>query len=444
MRYLIGALFILLSGITYGQEKDQPKGDLSGQWRTFFLGTYNKEELKDFYALATGGNVKYVYTFNSHFKLGGALYTSLNTNIQDLTIPDPATGKLSRYEAGLFDVEDLDDRLIVIPGELFLKYTANKHALTVGRMKIISPFVNPQDGRMIPTLEQGLWYSHTPEKIYKIQAGIFNAIAPRSTSGFFDIGNSIGKYPLGRNPDGSESGYAGNTHSDYLAIANIDFTPAPYLKFEVWNYYADDIFNTFYVKPTIDLDKNGTQLAFEWVRQDRVGDGGNSAEALRYFTDASSNVLGTQLSFKSGITKITMGYDYIPEGGRFLFPREWGRESLFSFQKRERSEGTADNHAVVFTYDRTFSMNKNKLQSTVSIGHHWKPAVTDPADNKYAHPDYTQLNVDFFFISEKLKNLRPELLLVYKKSHGDFPENPNFFLNKVDMFQVNFVVNYNF
>ena len=37
-----------------------------------------------------------------------------------------------------------------------------------------------------------------------------------------------------------------------------------------------------------------------------------------------------------------------------------------------------------------------------------------------------------------------ELLLVNKIASGDIPDNPNFYLNKVDMFQVNFIVNYTF
>ncbi|MDF9798810.1 hypothetical protein OKW21_004073 [Catalinimonas alkaloidigena] len=130
----------------------------------------------------------------------------------------------------------------------------------------------------------------------------------------------------------------------------------------------------------------------------------------------------------------------------FLFPREWGREPLFSFQKRERSEGTANSHAVVFTFDRTFPLNNDndRFQSIISIGHHWKPPVSNAADNKYAMPDYTHLNLDFFYHSKNVKRLKPELLLTYKIGNGDRPENPNFTINKVDMFQLNLLINYNF
>jgi len=83
-------------------------------------------------------------------------------------------------------------------------------------------------------------------------------------------------------------------------------------------------------------------------------------------------------------------------------------------------------------------------QTILSIGHQWKPSVLDTEANKYAVPDYTQINLDLFFLVKELKNLKPELLFVTKFANGDFPNNPNFYLNKTDLFHVDFILNYNF
>ncbi|MEQ8584258.1 MAG: hypothetical protein RIC30_01015 [Marinoscillum sp.] len=443
MKNMIAVLLMMAFWTGYAQDEEKA-GTWSGQWRTYYLSTFNHRQLKDFHALATGGKVKYVHSLGEHFQLGGALYTSFNLGIQDLTEPDQTTGKLSRYEVGLFDANNPGDRLVVIPGELFVRYKNGAHELTLGRMKIVSPFLNPEDGRMIPTLEQGLWYKFAPKSNYKVQLGAFNAIAPRSTSGFYGIGESIGKYPVGRSVDGSASEYAGHTHSAYILLGNVAFTPVKALDIEVWNYYADNVFNTFYIKPVLSHPNEKLSIALEWLHQDRVGDGGNSIDSLRYFSHSQANVLGAETTMVMPKGKISLGYDHILDGGRFLFPREWGREFLFSFQKRERSEGTANNHALLLTYERIFKLNTAKLKTITSMGHHWKPDVTNAEDNKYAVPDYSQLNLDLFYLSDKWTNLKPELLLVYKKSSGDFPDNPNFILNKVDLFQVNFIVNYDF
>jgi len=142
-----------------------------GQWRSYYLGTINDGDLKDFHAIATGGKLQYVRPFRTHWKFGGTIYVTFNTSIQDLTIPDPATGRLSRYEAGLFDVQDLDDPLIAFPGELFVQYTHRDHQVALGRIKLVTPFINPQDGRMIPTLTQGIWYTYEPKK-WKLKTGL--------------------------------------------------------------------------------------------------------------------------------------------------------------------------------------------------------------------------------------------------------------------------------
>ena len=91
------------------------------------MNTYNKGQLKDFHALATGGHLKYSYEFSFEFSVTGAAYTSVNTGIQDLTTPDIITGKRSRYEEGLFNRLDLNEKFLFVAGELFARYKLPKH-----------------------------------------------------------------------------------------------------------------------------------------------------------------------------------------------------------------------------------------------------------------------------------------------------------------------------
>ena len=107
---------------------------------------------------------------------------------------------------------------------------------------------------------------------------------------------------------------------------------------------------------------------------------------------------------------------------------------------------TADNHALVLYYQTRFPVKRElfEIQSIFSLGRHWKPPALDAVANKYAIPDYTHLNLDFFFHIEKLKALKPELLLTAKLANGDIPDNPNILFNKADMFHLSFVLNYNF
>jgi len=440
------ALLFITSVIANSQKSEVSKiqGKLSGQWRTYYMNTFNKGSLKDFQALATGGNIKYQLLVNEKLEIAAALYNSTDLGLQDLTIPDETTGRVSRYEEGLFNRMDIKNDAIFLLGELYLKYKIPKHNITIGRIKINTPLINPQDGRMIPTFVQGIWYEYHATNKSGFQVGLVNEIAPRSTGRFYGVGESIGTYPVGRSATGLPNEFAGNTNSDYVILLNGNLQLTEKLYLSLANYYVDNISNTIYLKPEFDLTAK-VNLEFEWLHQNRIGDGGNKVDSLRYFSSSSSDILGVKLGYRFNKAKISLGYDRILPHGQFISPREWGREDLFSFQKRERSEGSADNHALVFYYDNDFSFSKNvQIHSIVSVGRQWKPSVLDPVRNKYAVPDYTQINLDFFIKFAKLKNLRPEVLITSKMANGNFPNNPNFYFNKTNMVHIDVILNYIF
>jgi hypothetical protein len=228
-----------------------------------------------------------------------------------------------------------------------------------------------------------------------------------------------------------------------LLTGKANLTEKLQIRFE--NFYVDNISNSFYVKPKFNLHSK-VDLELEWLHQNRIGKGGNSIDSLRYFTSNTSDILGTRISYHTNKSKVSLAYNRILPQGQFLSPREWGRENLFSFQKRERSEGTADNHALVFYCDTSLNLVKEKaaLRSILSVGRYWKPSVLNPELNKYAMPDYTQINLDLFLNLKKMKRLKPELLFVTKIANGDVPDNPNFLFNKANLFHLDFILNYNF
>ncbi|MBL7471536.1 OprD family outer membrane porin [Robertkochia sediminum] len=440
-------IFLLISlSLRSQEEQNRPyRGTLSGQWRTFYMTTQNKGDLKDYYAMATGGHIRYQYRFSDRWRIGAAFYTSANLQIQDLTLADRTTGKTSRYEVGLFDVTDIEDPFIWLVGEFYLGYRSNHHEIQLGRMKVNTPFLNAQDGRMIPTLVEGVWYTYSPGDHTHLQLGLIGRIAPRSTARFYNIGESIGLYPVGRDVVGDPSGYLENVNSDLIAVASADFDLGEKMTLNVWDLYVDNVFNSFYVRSGYDLSDRW-KAEVEWLHQNRVNNGGNAIDSLTYFSNKFSDVIGGRVTYKMKRSSLSLAYDRITGAGRFLFPREWGREFLFSFQKRERSEGTAGNHALVayFHTNTYFSKLRTRMKAFWSAGQNWKDSTTDPALNKYAFSSYAHFNADLFFEFDKLKGFRPELLVTYKVANGDYPDNPNFIINKADMWNINLVLNYNF
>jgi hypothetical protein len=55
--------------------------------------------------------------------------------------------------------------------DFFINYKRKAITLRFGKQEIKTPFINPQDGRMRPTGEQGLWTEWEPRKNLKFQGG---------------------------------------------------------------------------------------------------------------------------------------------------------------------------------------------------------------------------------------------------------------------------------
>jgi hypothetical protein len=149
-----------------GREKDDSdtntvqrffrNGTFHGHIRSFSMATVNEGELKDFYAQAIGAGIGYETPKFKDFQVGisGFFIYRLASNFEHNC---RISGSGSRYEIGLFDVMDVEnghdlDRL----EDLYLKYNYKNSTITFGKQHINTPFINPQDGRMRPTLVEGV------------------------------------------------------------------------------------------------------------------------------------------------------------------------------------------------------------------------------------------------------------------------------------------------
>lgn len=425
------------------------KGSISGYSRTFFMATQNEGTLKDWSSLATGGLLKYKTNPFHSFSATVGYYQSNNLMINDgMTEVDTSTGKLSRYETGLYDLEDLNKKQISLLGELSLDYEKNGFKATFGRFKLVSPFINPEHGRMIPTLVQGGWLKYQPDKTMLFQGGFISHIAVRGTSKFNTVANSIGIFPVGKAASGKNSDYKGNLTSKGIGVLNVTIDKKKW-GINAWDYYVDNIFNTSIIEPFVKFGnkKLKHKISAQHVYQIQLNDGGNADVNKTYFADKSAQIYGAQ--YKLSINKkwnFSASWNYITAQGQFLFPREWGREFLFVFQKRERLEGDANTQAWVVDAKRNFILkDKHLLNVSLGYGQYYRPDVKDFANNKYAFPANDQLNVDLFFFARKdKKGFGIEWLTVFKRALGETYDNPNFILNKVNMINHNVIVHYRF
>ena len=430
-------------------------GKVSGQIRYYYMDEDEGQDYQDYFGSALGGHLKYETGTISGFNLGVAFYVSqfLSTNYSTTSIEPKAHNKNSRYVAGLMDASDPSVTNITGVGELYLNYKHSKTNVRVGRMKLKTPFINPEDGRMIPTLEQGAWIKSADVNGFVLQAGYVNAFWNRSTSQWKSAEDSLGYgYAQGKARNKKPSAYKGHTATNGVYVASVAYTGIQGLKVQTWDYYLQNIMNVGYLQANYKhkIGKYKFIVAGQYINEVEVGDGGNGDATHPEYSyrakNEKSEVYGAKVGAGYSGTMLTLATTKVTSEGRFLFPREWGKEPLFTFQKRERTDGSGDATATLLTLGQDFGVfGINGLKILAGIGKYNRVDAKDSALNKYGVPSYIQGNVDVHYkFSGELKGLNVEYLFARKYAIGNTYSNANFIFRKNDLNVHNFIVNYNF
>ncbi|MFN5135743.1 MAG: OprD family outer membrane porin [Chitinophagaceae bacterium] len=424
------------------------KGKFFAHARSFVMATVNKEELSDYGAWGLGAGIGYESAKLKGFQFAVSGFFINNTVSSDLTERDPQTQTLSRYELSLFDITDPEnkrdlDRL----EELYLKYHFRKSAITYGKQYLNTPHINQQDGRMRPTMEKGLWLEMNEFKNIKLQAGWINGISPRSTVSWYTVGNSIGLYSVGVNESGAPSAFKGQLETKGIAVFNAQWQKQEIIKVQFWNYWVENIFNTAMIQSDMVLPfkqntKNQLLVGLQLTHQNRVGNGGNAEVTKAYVQPGyKSFIISSRAGVKLNATTLTANYTRITSHGRFLFPREWGRDPFYTFLVRERNEGLGDVHAFVLSAQHQ-PKNKN-WQALLAAGWYDVPPTTNYKLNKYSMPSYYHLVADLRYrFKGFLQGTSLRLIYLYKGNLEENLEVKRNIINKVDMHHFNFIIDY--
>jgi hypothetical protein len=424
------------------------RGHINGHFRYFFMYTENKTGQSDYYAHAAGGGIRYETARFHGFQFAVSGFYTFNVGSSDLGKPDTLTGQFNRYEIALFDVENpYNKKDIDRLEELYLSYHYKDFSITAGRQLLNTPFINLQDGRMRPTGVEGIWLEYNGAKKIKVKGGLLYAVSPRGTTKWYDIGESIGVYPAGVNVDGTKSLYSKNISSKAVALIGLEVKAVKNIAIQVWDVYTDNVFNTAMIQAdwVMPLKENNAFFASaQFTRQDAVNKGGNTDKAKTYFEKGGRSMsFGAKAGWKNKNWETSINYNRITGHGRYLMPREWGRDPFFTFLPRERNDGVGDVHAIMGKVN--FNCTKTRIKASVAAGYYKLPDVKNYRLNKYGLPSYAQMNTDLrYFFAGKLKGFEAQLLLVWKKNAGELYNNPRYEINKVNMLQYNFVLNFHF
>ncbi|MFN3299689.1 MAG: OprD family outer membrane porin, partial [Sediminibacterium sp.] len=332
--------------------------------------------------------------------------------------------------------------------EFYLKYNFKKSSVTLGRQLINTPFINLQDGRMRPTGVEGVWAVINDIPKTKIEGGLLYAISPRGTVKWYGVGESFGIYPSGVNTDGARSGYPGHIEASNLVQVGIHRELTKQTTLHAWNLTVPTVFNAALLQLdyTIPAHQNDHQFygSLQVVKQHALKDGGNEDPSKRFIEkDNGSFSFGARAGYKTPVWDLSLNYNRITKEGRYLMPREWGRDPFFTFMPRERNEGFGDVHAVVAK--AAYSIPQKRIKLNLAAGYFKLPDVNNTVLNKFGMPSYLQVNADIrYSFAGLFQGMDAQLLIVGKLNQGETYQLPKYEINKVNMLLYNFVLNYHF
>ncbi len=442
--------------IEHGHPKVSPSlkqelraGTFSFHTRSFFMSTLNRGDLLDYSTLATGGGMAYQSPRFRGFSMGLSGFFVFQVYEHNVRIADPSTGNVNRYEILLYDMNDLSntsdlDRL----EDLYLDYQYRGWAFRFGQQEVHSPFLNSQDNRMRHNSFSGITASFTSHKS-KMTAAWLQRVNMRGTVDWFRIEDSFGVYPFGRNPLGDPSAYKGMIKSSGVGLLGWQYSPSERSELQFWNYHSDRVFNMSFAQVEGSLDaKAGKWLyGLQGLYQLPVGNGGNSIPEQAYMDPSSrGQAIGTRIGWKDRRSRLLLNTLYIDARGRFLFPREWGREQFFVSLPRERHEGSGGVRAISATYElQLVKDGKEGLHLLWGAALVDNPSIDNFALNKYGVPSYYHFvaSADYRF-RKYLEGLEVALIITQKTATRPAEVEDIFRINRVDMWNFSAIVNYRF
>ncbi len=442
MRWILVVPLFFLGLPIFSQEKES-KIELNPDlhFRSYWMSTSYREDYKNDFALGSslklGAKAKLE---GFELLIGYRLFANLWSS--DLSAPDPKSGQFNRYELGLFDLLNPNDRFFGKIENLSLSYQNSKWGTRIGRMGVYSDWINPQDGRLSATGVEGIHAWVEIDHDWKFELWAISKISVRGTSEWFGVGKTIGIYPVGRNIYGNPSAYFGNTESYWIGILEIS-KKWESRTFSFSNTLVQNISSTswFQFENTWEQPRGNLMLGLQMGFQAGIGEGGNPDILLAYKDPEDQNwAISSRIGWKNSRWSGHFNFSKVGGTGRWLSPREWGRDPWYTFIPRERNEGFQNVDAITGYFERGF-LDK-QLMGYLQLGFHWLPDLDDPAANKYNFPSYRQVNLGMKYKPKSFKMLDLHLILMNKEALNQDNLTPTQMYNKVGLWHLNLILDY--
>lgn len=419
-------------------------GEVKGGFRNFLMSTVHPGALSNYWANGIGGQIHYESaTYHGFsFDIKGIFIHNLAS--ADLTTRDSIAGRGSRWERQLFDVQHPENRSDLDRlEELYLMYAYRGSWMKFGKMEIQTPLVNPHDERMQSYVVAGGWSHWQLNGAHALRAGWFSRVSPRAVTHWHPIADAIGIYRNGYDREGNRADYHGAISTRGVGLLGWEWTPGEVWDTHVWSYFLDQIHHTGLAQ--VEWSEHKLRLGGQYLRQDALPGGTEGSNGLYYEKDERANVLAGRLEFHDCGFRASLNVGAVFGGGRFIFPRELGREQFYVSIPRSRLEGTGNTQAVTTRFQWGFR-KVPLLRFRADLGRFWLPdPVTERHFNKYALPSYDQFDLDVrYHFPQLLEGLEFRFLYVGRRTRGEYADEPSLTFNKSTFHHFNFITDIRF
>ncbi|RFC54569.1 OprD family outer membrane porin [Brumimicrobium aurantiacum] len=448
-------LFLIFSFETHAQHHEEDtsktftnfikKGHLKLHARTYFMSTHNQSKAYNYGSLAQGVELHYTTPKFHGFQFETSGFITVRFAEYNLIDDENHGWNGVRYEKYLSDIEHpTENHVTQMFDEIALFYHHNNWAFKLGNQTFESPLLNENYNRLRPNIFNGLSNSYKKNKL-EMRSALFFAETVRGTSHSKSIQNTFGVYGVGLNQYGDESSYSHNISSLGLGVIGLKYQSGEWSN-QLWNYTAENVFNLTFIQSDFKLPFNSQKLllGIQAFHETSLNNGGNKNSEHAYirpgeYTFGIGGQLGINLKEQH---EFTLNYLGISKQGRYLFPREWGREQFYASQTAELFEGYGGLNALVVRYEYH---SKNKFHSAILSG-----GIIDQPDldnyelNKYQLADYSHFLVEYKYDFHKyLTGLYLRVITIYKHDNSNELELSDHQLaNRSNMLNINLILDY--
>ena len=290
---------------------------------------------------------------------------------------------------------------------------------------------------------QGLWGVGQLNAATTLQGGWLTHVAPRSTDSWYRLDEAVGRYSMGVAPDSSRANYLDRVGTHGLAVLGLRRTLGPHATVQAWQYFADHLLAASWLESTLTCPRP----AGTWTASGRLlwqhSLTRNSEEPIsqRYAEPGEqARTLSARLAYQHRAWHYSAQYTRITAHGRYLFPREWGREPFYTTLPRERIEGAGDVHALgaSVAWQRPHAPR-------LEAGYGYHNLSREARLNKYSLPDFHQLNLTVTHaFTGAAEGLRLRTLHAAKWGANRAAYLPARAINKVDLHHLTVALDYEF